>query len=301
VLLIQYCLTLTSTQLYLDLTSLKLYIVAISPLIPNHLSLVSLCKQLLTMSSTNSIYARRPPPPPPQQQQQQVAAANEAAVRKRRRRTTTIVIIVIVVIIVLALIGVLIWWLLTRNKSSSSLSAQGDTCNTDRDCQTGLVCSLNKCRSAPGTGSCSKDTECPANYVCYQNKCVGALFAGCDNDSQCLLPLHCVVQAENPTNLCVTQNCTADTDCRDATRESCKSGSCILKPQQPCIDNFQCTSVSGDIAACSNGRCLSKGGLQCSENADCLSGSCDAGFCACNNDVQCPSSQTCNLFTNQCI
>jgi hypothetical protein len=208
--------------------------------------------------------------------------ARQERVRKHRTRNIAIgVIAVVIIVILLVLVGVFIWlWLSKKPQATSGGSTgQNGSCSSDRDCKSGLTCDqgTNECKTETG-GGCSTDSQCQSNHTCYQGTCQGNIFAPCSTNSECVLPLSCFQQSTQPNNVCGSQACTSSSDCRDAGREYCSSGTCLLRPQQPCTSDFQC-SVSTGSATCSSGVCKNATGMTCSVGGDCLSGNCTAGTC----------------------
>jgi hypothetical protein len=105
--------------------------------------------------------------------------------------TPAIITTIILGIIVVILIGVLIWYIITKKAPFTSTKPLNGACNTDRDCNTNLVCSGGQCRQAPLTG-CTLSSQCSVGYTCASNECLGTIGAVCTSSSQCASAFQCI-------------------------------------------------------------------------------------------------------------
>jgi len=200
---------------------------------------------------------------------------------KQGRTVIVTVLVIIIVVAVLALLFFLLWFFFWRKvaKCPVGTAAQDAACTSDRDCASGLFCdpAVHKCK-VPSQGACTASSQCSTNAICHNNKCAGNFFSPCDTESDCALPFSCFKQGSQPTNLCGSDACVTSADCRDATKEFCSGGTCILRAQEPCQIDSQCSLFSG-TAVCSGGICKSNIGTACAVNGDCVSGNCTLGLC----------------------
>lgn len=105
------------------------------------------------------------------------------------------------------------------------------SCNADKDCKAGQVCSENKCVE------CAADSQCPTGQKCSANACVAA--AECTKDDQC--PAGKVCQAGK------CKACASDSEC--GAGGSCEAGAC--KRANKCTKDEDCA----DDEDCINGFC----------------------------------------------
>ena len=119
--------------------------------------------------------------------------------------------------------------------------------------------------------------------------------------------------------------CAADTDCasdQKCTELSAGAKACLLEPQQPCLQDRDCTSFwcnakkcsrddghcdtaadcRAPVFACAANLCVKTNGQPCASSPECESGACNSGRCG-------PPQVACTLFcpfgtrciNNQCV
>jgi hypothetical protein len=115
-------------------------------------------------------------------------------------------IIPIIILVILAL-GFLGW------QSLAKKSAEGGSCKSDNNCQTGLRCINNICSSGKAGSVCVNKTDCLTPF-CVEGKCA----EGKRGDS-------CITKVDCLTNYCVNGKCTEgkkDDTC--STYKDCEKG-----------------------------------------------------------------------------
>ncbi len=206
----------------------------------------------------------------------------------------------------------------------------GDECDPSRPCPFGQFCSslLGLCLDASSSADCVRRAQCPANQICDRdaNKCVpdtgcyGDAF--CETGEVCDLVNHtCRVLAVECTSCILGNECPGGTRCFLETKEclvsstdaACRSGeSC--DPLGRCV---QCTTSEqcgpGLFCNVATGRCDSN--VQCvddvnqcptssevtcvectlPETCDPRTRRCQAPAMVCDEDLDCPGDQFCDL------
>lgn len=180
----------------------------------------------------------------------------------------------------------------------------GDACFSDFDCNIDFVCLEGSCRPPEAAPDCLINTDCESGFVCTAEKCTR------DPNTKCKIDYDCRFRPEGNTcvngycesdpggNTCVDDSfcvdgyfCNDDFTCQ-AKRPECKAdgncpagfvcidGSCIQNPEGiPCNDDFDCGS-SGDRYTCVGAVCTDTEGDECTVNRPCEPGFyCDYGKC----------------------
>ncbi len=180
--------------------------------------------------------------------------------------------------------------------SPGTVTVIQQTCSSDGECPTGLVCRSNTCVAA-----CTQDDECPSDQVCRNGGCV----AKCTQDSDCPNGLvcrndfcvpTCTMDSDCPDGLVCRQDvcvptCTLDSDC--PTGSMCENGGCV--PTQ-CDGDSDCACGS----TCQTHRCVPS---PCAIDNDCAScAMCENGMCVpteCDDDHPCQPGQEC--VSGRCV
>lgn len=208
-----------------------------------------------------------------------------------------------------------------------SAGLPGDTCDSNRECQSGL-CQTNwgnSCSLGLIGSPCANDKECADGLVCStngSNTCSpGTEFSWCDDDNECRGGLVCNTTYRNTcqTRGYVKESCSASsggiyggcpsgTDyCQTMGTNFCTNG----QPGSPCSVNKECAPPPGAPSdwlkshnwvegACARHTCMTgKIGGGCDEDVDCFNNKCytegDFGVCVSGGiGSRCDSQNDCD-------
>lgn len=198
-----------------------------------------------------------------------------------------------------------------------------------QNCVTNAVCASGFCDSDGNVCVCDADVDCPAMNVCnlqaMPNACVPTgcgngvieINEGCD-DGNTLPGDGCnpfcyieILQGCTNSDACASgfcdpmvNQCTCDSDEDCGGLQTCNTA---LSPSQ-CIPegcgngllalNEGCDDGNLNNGDGCNAQCLKELGQMCSTSSVCASGFCDMLVCACNENVDCPGFQLCNVQAN---
>lgn len=94
-------------------------------------------------------------------------------------------LLIVLIVIFLVAVGVGTWYLFMKK------SAEGETCNTNSKCETGLNCANKICSSGKAGSSCATKTDCKTDY-CVNGKCTdGKVTDACITYKDCDAGLYC--------------------------------------------------------------------------------------------------------------
>jgi hypothetical protein len=215
--------------------------------------------------------------------------------------------------------------------SNTCLAGKGITCTSTspNTCAPPLACSSNKvCEPITCTAVDvinNDDNGCTNGGMCNGQFCAGLLNQYCNQSSDCAYPYEC-----SDSHTCERAPCVTSTVCDNiGSAGNCNNtgnGSyCSLNVSQPCRENEQCSafcSVIGvevvqqyQICNPSSKRCALIGNAYCgsashttsgctgTDDSCCASLNCtyDGGYqCACSNNSECITGQTCDTLSGGC-
>lgn len=206
----------------------------------------------------------------------------------------------------------------------------GDECDATHPCPFGEFCStlLGRCLEAGSSRDCTRRAQCPSNQICDRqaNKCIpdpgcyGDQF--CEDGEICDLVNHtCRALAVECVSCAVTGSCDGDALCAVETKE-CLSGNAepVCRQGEECDPLGRCVQCTtsdqcgpGLFCNVAIGRCESN--IQCAEDPSLCPDSpevtcvtceapevcdprtkrCQAPPTICENDIECPNDQVCDL------
>lgn len=180
-------------------------------------------------------------------------------------------------------VGLIIWAIYSLTKSSDEeTKGLNENCEKNSQCDSGLVCSNNKCKVQVG-GHCSADDDCAAGASgCVKGFCVAKTSSkvgtACNDDCPCGDGLICenmickVPIGGNCSTLteCVSDACFCSPIKENSSTKVCASTLGSSGDPCPCEKGFTCLQDTDD-----NGKkihvCKRNTGEPCDVNEDCLS------------------------------
>lgn len=191
--------------------------------------------------------------------------------------STQIVLLVAVIIFVVILIGVGVYFLFIKPKP----------CTSDKDCDTGEICSSGICVTPP---KCTSDSDCSGQSTKKFCDTVKGICVECNESEGCTSDKVC------SNGRCISR-CKADSDCNASLCLGCVDGNCVSKcaASNPFCSSGKCLQCKQDKD------CDGKNCQKCSKFGECVSkceGStpvCDGngGCVQCLTDANCSSSEVC--------
>jgi hypothetical protein len=183
------------------------------------------------------------------------------------------------------------------------------SCDDDRDCSAGNVCTAGSCGKRPIGSVCSRGDECAGPGICAQGRCCSAscnrACTACNLEGQIGTCAPVPTGGADPGGACRNDACNNGCDgagsCRrERAGTTCGAASCAAAGSavttRSCTAEGICaseTSPCPDAQACTGNRCApiakKNPGDTCTAAGDCQSGACLGGRCcagACDGDCR---------------
>ncbi|VDP16945.1 unnamed protein product [Heligmosomoides polygyrus] len=193
--------------------------------------------------------------------------------------------------------------------SNQCLRLDQISCDRDRDCPVGTVCSENRCaeRQTTSPPRCSSNFDCRwhPGTLCVNRQCVNPGDIVCHTNQDCPEGTECISSRCSQTQSSGSQRCTTNSDCRRYPGTLCVNNVCVRPETIECEHKWNCPA--GTI--CLNKKCTLQqtSGRECSNDLDCraypgtycVDSTCKKpGDISCRSDSNCPSGTYC--VNNRC-